>query len=185
MCCAFQGYFRPSSIGYLLRRSQGGRRSDHAVTAGERSAGGWVVHYRSLHGRSSITTSPPGSTSFHGEPAATQQRHPDERAALGLVDRDEALSAAPEYASVVDAQGGGATVGEFDLHEAAPRQGQGPDHVGGQRQVAGEAGVYHGLHLNAGTSRAEYREGYDSLSTAGDHASAHRCLCATGCGSLG
>ena len=102
---------------------------------------------------------------FHDEPAATQQRHPDERAALGLVDRDEALSATPEYASVVNAQGGSVTVGEFDLHEAAPRQGQGPDHVGGQRQVAGEACVYDGLHLEAATSRAEYREGYDGLSS--------------------
>jgi hypothetical protein len=110
---------------------------------------------------------------------------PRSASALGLVDRDEALSAAPEYASVVNPEGGGATVGSSTSTKPHRDRARDLTTKGRQRQVAGEAGVYQGIDLEAGTSRAEYQEGYDSLSSAFRRRVRASLSYATGCGSLG
>ena len=54
----------------------------------------------------------------------------------------------PEAPSVVDFQSGSVAVGQLDLDEAAPGQGQSPDYPGWERQATGEAGVRYGLDLD-------------------------------------
>ena len=116
---------------------------------------------------------------LHHEPAAAQQGHADQRTAVGLIDWDGAAETVPEDPSVVDSQGGSVAVGQLDLDEAAPGQGQRPDYPGRERQVACEAGVHYGLDLGGFattppavaprwfTGRAEYPQHDHGLTATG------------------
>ncbi len=108
--------------------------------------------------------------------ARRQHGHPDQSPGLGLVDGNGARPTTPEDSGFMNAQGGGAAVGQFDLHEAAPRKGQGPDHCGREREVAGETGVDHGLDLGATPGRSEHREGHQGLASVGADAPAQAKL---------